>query len=467
MQETETTQQINIWHEIKNQLEMQLENSTFEEIFEHVDSIFTVKNNYIYLIVENDFIKRRIELLYLNRMNRMLENYVDERYEYRLITREDAETELTKEQNIKENTSFHNGEQQACANANLNPSYTFRNFVVGNSNRLAYTSSLKVADQPGIVANPLYIFGEVGLGKTHLMQCVGNYILEGDINKRVLYVKADEFVEDFVHYASKKKYKEFNEMYRHVDVLLVDDIQFLAKKDKSQEEFFKLFELLHSQQKQIVITSDRKASDLRDIMSRLTSRFSWGVTVDINRPDLEHRIKILEKKLKAETNDETLMPKKVIEYIASVFDNNVRELEGALKRVLFYCTAFDYEFNIKNAETALENLIKPKRNHYDLVRDKIQNILSVVSDYYNISTSDLVSKKRSRPYLFPRQIAMYLIKHLYDLPYKKIGSYFNNRDHSTVMHSVEKIDNDKQWDKAVHIDIEKLKHKCGEKNTSQ
>jgi chromosomal replication initiator protein len=273
---------------------------------------------------------------------------------------------------------------------NINTSYTFDSFVVGNSNRLAYTSAIKVADQPGIVANPLYIFGDVGLGKTHLMQCVGNYILEGDMNKRVLYVKTDQFVEEYVRHASKKKFDEFNDKYRNVDVLLVDDIQFLSGKDQSQNEFFKLFELLHGQQKQIVITSDRSANELKDIMSRLTSRFEWGVTVDINRPDLDHRIKILRKKLMAETSNAELIPDDVIEYIASVFDNNVRELEGALKRVLFYCTAFNIDFTVKNAEAALENLVKPRINDSFLSENKIKNIMSVVSDYYRISTSDLI-----------------------------------------------------------------------------
>jgi len=454
-------EQAQIWQEIKHDLANQLETNTFEEIFESIDSIFQVKNNYIYLIVENEFIKRRIEMLYLKRINRMLEHHVDEKHEYRLITKEQAEKELSQAVEYDPVKADHEP-NELFYKTNLNPSYTFNNFVVGNSNRLSYTSAIKVADQPGVVANPLYIFGDVGLGKTHLMQCVGNYILEGDINKRVLYVKADQFVEDYVRYASKKKYNEFTNLYRTVDVLLVDDIQFLAKKEKSQEEFFKLFEQLHNQQKQIVITSDRKASDLKDIMSRLTSRFAWGVTVDINRPDLDHRIKILEKKLMAETSDKDLIPQKVIEYIASVFDNNVRELEGALKRVLFYCTAFNYDFNIKNAEIALENLIKPKHNNKDFVKDRVQNLLSLVGEYYNISTNDLISKKRTRNFLYPRQIAMYLIKHIYDLPYKRIGKYFSNRDHSTVMHSVEKICNQLQINKNVKIDVEKLTIKCGE-----
>ncbi len=453
--------QVQIWHEIKHELANEIETDTYEEIFESIDSIFQVKNNYIYLIVENEFIKRRVEMLYLKRMNRMLEHYVTERHEFRLITKDNAQKELQSEKQYQPNEPDHHSDS-VTMKSNLNPSYTFSNFVVGHSNRLAYTSSIKVADQPGFVANPLYIFGDVGLGKTHLMQCVGNYILEGNINKRVMYVKADQFVEDYVRYASKKRYNEFANLYREVDVLLVDDIQFLAKKEKSQEEFFKLFEQLYNQQKQIVITSDRKASDLKDVMSRLTSRFAWGVTVDINRPDLDHRIKILEKKLMAETSDTDLIPNKVIEYIASVFDNNVRELEGALKRVLFYCTAFNYEFNIKNAEIALENLIRPKHNNRDYIKNKIQNVLSVVADYYNITVNDLVSKKRTRNFLFPRQVSMYLIKQTYDLPYKKIGEYFNNRDHSTVMHSVEKISNDLQTDKNIKIDVEKLKIKCGE-----
>ncbi len=452
---------LDVWQEIKAQLSLTYEEESYQETIDAIDSIFKVKNNYIYLIVENEFVKKRIELVYLKKMNRLLENYVSEPFQYRLITQDQAENELSDQKNYTPSAPEEDFGKPSFG-TNLNLSYTFENFVVGNSNRLAYTSAIKVADQPGVVANPLYIFGDVGLGKTHLMQCVGNYILESDIHKKVLYIKADQFVEEYVRLASKRKFDEFHSKFREIDVLLVDDIQFLAKKEKSQQEFFKLFEVLFNQQKQIVITSDRSASDLKDVMSRLTSRFLWGVTVDINRPDLDHRIRILEKKMMAETSDKDLIPHKVIEYIASVFDNNVRELEGALKRVLFYCTAFDYEFTVKNAEIALESLVKPKKNHKDFLKSKINNVLSVVSDYFNISTSDLVSKKRTRNYLYPRQISMYLIKNIYDIPYKKIGGYFSNRDHSTVMHSVEKITNEMTTDKNIQIDVEKLSIKCGE-----
>lgn len=450
-----------IWVEIKASLEEDLDEVVFTEIFEPVNTVFKVVNNYIYLIAPNDFIKRRIEMLYLNKLNRYLEFKLEEPHKFRIMTEKQASKELAQEKEFSINQP-DNSLENRYIQGNLNTSYTFDSFVVGNSNRLAYTSAIKVADQPGIVANPLYIFGDVGLGKTHLMQCVGNYILEGDMNKRVLYVKTDQFVEEYVRHASKKRFDEFNNKYRSVDVLLVDDIQFLSNKDQSQNEFFKLFELLHGQQKQIVITSDRSANELKDIMSRLTSRFEWGVTVDINRPDLDHRIKILRKKLMAETSNADLIPNDVIEYIASVFDNNVRELEGALKRVLFYCTAFNLDFTVENAEAALENLVKPRINDNFMSENKIKNVMSIVSDYYHISTSDLISKKRTAKYVFPRQVSMYLIKTLYDLPYKKIGTFFNNRDHSTVMHSVEKITNEIEMDINVKKDVEKLTIKCGQ-----
>ncbi len=451
-----------IWEEIKEKLENDLDEVVFTDIFEPVNTVFKVVNNYIYIVAPNDFIKKRIEILYLNKINKYLIGKFDETHKFKIITETQASEELENSREFSLTNPDLDTTNIKYMQGNLNPSYNFDSFVVGNSNRLAYTSAIKIADQPGIVANPLYIFGDVGLGKTHLMQCVGNYILEGDMNKKVLYIKTDQFIEEFVRYANKKKYDEFKQKYRDVDVLLVDDIQFLAKKQQTQEEFFKLFETLHGSQKQIVITSDRSANELKDIMSRLTSRFEWGVTVDINRPALDLRIKILKKKLTAETSDSSLIPDDVLEYIASVFENNVRELEGALKRVLFYCTAFNLDFNVKNAELALENLVKPRNNSKFLNENKINNILSVVSDYYRISTVDLISRKRTFKYVFPRQVSMYLIKTIYDIPYKKIGSYYNNRDHSTVMHSVEKITNEIEMNKNVKKDVEKLRIKCGE-----
>lgn len=452
----------NIWESIKSKLQITLEDDAFNENFGFINSVFKVVNNNIYLVVPNSYIKNKIETFYLNRLNVMLNELVTEKHLFKILTKEQASEELSKTAyNI---TSPETGLENKYKSG-LNNSYTFDNFVVGASNRLAYTSAIKVADQPGEIANPLYIFGDVGLGKTHLMQCVGNYILENDINKKVLYVKTDQFIEDYAKATQKKSFDEFSKKYENVDILLVDDIQFLSGKNQSQLEFFKIFEKLKEENRQIVITSDRPAQELYDIMSRLTSRFQWGLSVDINKPNLDHRILILKKKLQAETSDPNLIPDEVLEYIASIFDNNVRELEGALKRVLFYCTAFDYAFTIPNAEEALKNLINSKNISNKSVNEgNFNTVLDVVSAYYHITPTDLLSNKRQKKYVYPRQVSMYILKEVYDLTFKKIGQIFNNRDHSTVIYSIEQITNDIQTDQDKKTDIEKLLIKCGKKS---
>ncbi len=450
-----------LWEQIKAKLQIILDEDVYNETFAGITSVFKIVNNYVYLVAPNSFIKGKIESFYLNRLNGMLNELVQEKHMFKIITKEQAAEELAKAPYAV------NSPEQGLADkykTGLNNSYTFENFVVGASNRLAYTSAIKVADQPGVISNPLYIFGEVGLGKTHLMQCVGNYILENDVNKKVLYVKTDQFIEDYAKASVKKTFDEFSKKYENVDILLVDDIQFLSGKNQSQLEFFKIFEKLKENNKQIVITSDRPATELYDIMSRLTSRFSWGLSVDINRPSLDHRIQILKKKLQAETSDPELVPDNVLEYVASIFDNNVRELEGALKRVLFYCTAFDYKFTIANAEEALKNLINTKKiSNSAMANGNFNAVLDIVSAYYHITTSDLLSNKRTKQYVYPRQVSMYILKEVYDLTYKKIGQIFNDKDHSTVIYSIEQIANDMQTDKDKKTDIEKLLIKCGKK----
>jgi chromosomal replication initiator protein len=452
----------NIWNAIKAQLEIDLDEAVFKETFVDLTNVFKVSNNNIYLIAPNPYVKGKIDNFWVNRLNGMLNEQLHDKHVFKIITRDQVAEELAKSQPYQVNTP-----DPALATqykTGLSNAYTFDSFVVGASNRLAYTSAIKVADQPGVFANPLYIFGDVGLGKTHLMQCIGNYVLENDLNKKVLYVKTDQFIEDYGKAAQKKMFDDFSKKYENIDILLVDDIQFLAGKTQSQLEFFKIFERLKESNKQIVITSDRPASELFDIMSRLTSRFEWGLSVDINRPNLDHRILILKKKLQAETFNPDLIPDQVLEFIASIFDNNVRELEGALKRVLFYCTAFDYKFTIATAEEALKNLLNSK----DISNKNVNNgnyntVLDVVSAYYRITATDLLSTKRSKQYVYPRQVSMYILKDLYDLTYKKIGQIFNNRDHSTVIYSIEQIANDIQTDKAKKDDVDKLLIKCGKK----
>jgi chromosomal replication initiator protein len=451
-----------IWKKIKSTLQVDFENDIYNEHFASINNVFKINNNFVYLIAPNSYIKSKIDNFYINRLNYLLNNYVEEKFLFKIITKDQAAIEIQKDQPYEINRPEENLENKY--KTGLNNAYTFDNFVVGPSNRLAYTSAIKVADQPVTFANPLYIFGDVGLGKTHLMECIGNYTLENNIKQKVLYVKTDQFIEDYATAAQNKTFDAFSRKYENVDMLLVDDIQFLAGKTKTQLEFFKIFEKLKDNSRQIVITSDRPASELFDIMSRLTSRFEWGISVDIDKPNLEHRILILKKKLSNETSNPDLISDEILEYIASVFDNNVRELEGALKRVLFYCTAFNYKFTIENTQEALKNLINSKNaSDKQIDRTNYNNILDIVSNYYNINTTDLLSKKRQKKYVFARQISMYIIKNLYDLTFKKIGQIFNGRDHSTVIYSIEQIFNYIQSDKSVKNDVEKLLIKCGKK----
>ncbi len=266
----------NLWENIKSKLKITLDEDVYNETFGGITNVFKVVNNNIYLVAPNSYVKSKIDAFYLNRLNAMLTDLVPEKHLFKILTKEQAADELSK-------TAYNiNSPEQGLENkykTGLNNSYTFDNFVVGASNRLAYTSAIKVADQPGAIANPLYIFGDVGLGKTHLMQCVGNYILENDIHKRVLYAKTDQFIEDYARAAQKKTFEEFSKKYENVDILLVDDIQFLAGKTQSQLEFFKIFEKLKESNKQIVITSDRRryqpsesGSPDSDPQEKITSR---------------------------------------------------------------------------------------------------------------------------------------------------------------------------------------------------
>ena len=308
------------WHHVLDKLEFEFDNDTFNEVFRPC-VVHEFKNGYIVVVTPNDYIKTKLNKLYIHKINEIISNLVkDEVVRVKFITKNEIKEEviITKpEPNLK--NKYRN---------NLNANYNFNNFVVGQSNMFAFRMAMKVADQPGVVANPFYIFGSVGLGKTHLMEAIGNYILDNDVNKRVLYVKASEFLEDYGKMCAGNLSNEFfNEKYRNLDVLLIDDIQTLELGKKSQLEFFKIFDILYTDNKQIVITSDRPAKEL-NIMERLTSRFEVGLTVDVQTPSHEHRMDIVKKKLIE--NGYEQIDDEVCEYIADNFTNNIRELEGAI-----------------------------------------------------------------------------------------------------------------------------------------
>lgn len=319
--------------------------------------------------------------------------------------------------------------------SNLNYHYTFENFVVGGGNRLAYNIALAVSEDPGSRYNPLFIYGGSGLGKTHLMQAIGNQIhIQGD-DKRILYVTCEDFVNDFINNLSKNNMTKFRNKYRDIDILLVDDIQFLAKKEAMQEEFFHTFNHLYQNGKQLVITCDTQPSEISKLTDRLRTRFEWGIMVDITVPDLETRMAILQRKLNADNMLEDV-PRNVIEYIASQFDSNIRELEGGLSRVVAYSTMFGK--NDITLELAIEALKGFSKSQQAVI--SIYKIQKVVASYFNIQVDDLKSKKRKQPLVKYRHIAVYLCKLLTDSSLQKIGKEFGGRDHTTVMHSVQTIE---------------------------
>ncbi|MGL4831669.1 MAG: chromosomal replication initiator protein DnaA [Propionibacteriaceae bacterium] len=314
----------------------------------------------------------------------------------------------------------------------LNPKYTFDSFVIGSSNRFAHAAAIAVAEQPGKAYNPLLIYGDSGLGKTHLLHALGHYVHQYVERARVKYVSTEELTNDFINSISDNKTSEFRSRYREVDVLLVDDIQFLESKIQTQEEFFHTFNTLHNAQKQIVMTSDRPPKLLEALEPRLRSRFEWGLITDIQPPDLETRIAILRKKASAERL--TVGPD-VLEFIASKVTRNIRELEGALIRVAAFASLNRTEVDMGLAEIVLRDLI-PDGAETEI---NVSQIMSQTAAYYGITVDDLCSKNRTQVLVSARQIAMYLSRELTDLSLPKIGQAFGGRDHTTVIHSVNKV----------------------------
>ena len=334
----------------------------------------------------------------------------------------------------------------------LNLKYTFDTFVVGNSNRFAHAASLAVAQSPAKAYNPFFIYGGVGLGKTHLMHAIGHYILEQDPSCKVLYISSERFTNELINSIRDDKNVEFRNKYRTIDVLLIDDIQFIAGKERTQEEFFHTFNALHDANKQIVISSDRPPKEIPTLEERLRSRFEWGLITDIQPPDFETRIAILQKKAMMEN---LVVPSDVINFIATKIETNIRELEGALIRIVAYSSLTDSPIDLSLAEQVLKDILpdeKPKQV-------TSQQIIEEVGSYFSVSPEEFKSKKRTKDVAFARQVAMYLCCELTDLSLPKIGEEFGGRDHTTVIHARDKIANDANKDSQLSSLIENLRKK--------
>lgn len=334
----------------------------------------------------------------------------------------------------------------------LNPKYTFNSFVIGNSNRFAHAASLAVAESPAKAYNPLFIYGGVGLGKTHLMHAIGHYILNGNPNAKVVYVSSEKFTNELINAIKDDKNEEFRNKYRNVDILLIDDIQFIAGKERTQEEFFHTFNALHDANKQIILSSDRPPKEIPTLEDRLRSRFEWGLIADIQVPDFETRMAILKKKADVENLN---VANEVMGYIATRIKSNIRELEGALIRIIAYSSLTNREVTVDLASEALKDIISKKQGKHVTI-DSIQDI---VSSYFNLRVDDLKSQRRTRNVAYPRQIAMYLSRKLTDMSLPKIGEEFGGRDHTTVIHAYEKISENLKTDDSLQNTVNDITKK--------
>ena len=444
-----------IWNKFLESIQSNVNSMVYTTWFSKT-KLLSIEENKITLVVPLEIHRKRIQETYHNLIVNVFNKITGKMYEIEVLLEEEKkkkeEPKIVQEQLFVETTSKFNHK------SNLNPNYTFETFIVGNSNKLAHAAAFAVAESPGLTYNPLFIYGNSGLGKTHLMQAIGNYI-EQNSQKRVLYVTSEQFISDFSGIGRKDENDSsynyvdyFKDKYRNIDVLIIDDIQFLAG-PKTQQEFFHTFNTLYDDKKQIIISSDRSPNDLKLLEDRLRTRFCWGLTVDIYPPDMELRINILKKKIEGNKINKDI-PEEVLEYIASNMASDVRQLEGAITRLLAYSTIMGgADITLSLAVDALKDFINKGTSE----KTNISRVQKVVADYFQISVDDLKGKKRSASVAFPRQIAMYLSREILNESYQRIGLEFGGRDHSTVMSSCDKISDNIKTTQSIRDTVEKIK----------
>ena len=447
---------VELWNSCLEYLKSKTDNISFSIWFKDAELV-KVQDRILVIRVPTIYIKDHINQFYTELLEEMIEKCSDVPYEYEVVIQEDLEKEEVKNEPVIIESGIDLPKFKED-NSNLNSSYTFDNFVVGDTNRFAATVGLSVAEQPGKVYNPLFIYGKSGLGKTHLMHAIGNYIKK-NTQKSVLYVTSDTFISDFTNLYKKdeEKYEleqRFKDKYRNVDVLIIDDIQFLGGATKTQDEFFNTFNFLHQGQKQIIISSDRSPDDLKVLEDRLKTRFNWGITVNIMPPDYELRLKIIKNKI-AGKEASALIKQEVLEFIANNCESDVRHLEGTINR-LFAVTAM-YSPKEINLEFAQENL-KDYIGNSLYITNNIAKIQKAVAEYYDLTVENLKSKKRTANINKARQIAMYLCKMTTEETIERIGLEFN-RDHATVIHACDKIDEEYKKNDELKEQVKEIKIK--------
>lgn len=441
----------NLWQEVLKVLESSLEKPTFETCLKNTRLMSADKNTFVIGVspFAKNWLKKKKN--YKSLINDALYIVSGKRYNTHIIAVEDdnavnEEPELIVVEEKKDNYSF-----QQCNNT-LNSRYTFGTFVIGENNRLAHAASIAVSESPGTMYNPLFIYGGVGLGKTHLLQAIGHKVMQKNNKSKVFYVSTEKFAYEFIQSIQDTQQSiPFKDKYRNVDVLLIDDIQFLMNKERTQEEFFNTFNALHHANKQIVISSDRPPKEIHTLHDRLRSRFEWGLIADIQPPDLETRMAILGKKAEHEKKS---IPNEVIQYIAEKVASNIRELEGALIKVIAFASFNGVDITEKMAKEVLKDILsegKDKTLTPEIIQKK-------VSEYFGIKVNDIISEKRDQRFSYPRQIAMYFTREMTNLSTPDTAKAFGKKDHSTVLHACKKISSLLADNPSTKNDIDNIKN---------
>ena len=440
----------NIWAKTLETIKSELSEVSFNTWIKSCEPI-SISSDTITISVPNSFTQDILDKRYKDLVANSIEVVCSKLYKIEFV----IASEASEKEDLKE-TSSNSASKSIVVNdemsSTLNPKYTFNSFVIGNSNRFAHAASLAVAESPAKAYNPLFIYGGVGLGKTHLMHARGHYILDNNPSAKVVYVSSEKFTNELINAIKDDKNEDFRNKYRNVDVLLIDDIQFIAGKERTQEEFFHTFNALHDANKQIILSSDRPPKEIPTLEDRLRSRFEWGLIADIQVPDFETRMAILKKKADVENLN---VANEVMGYIATKIKSNIRELEGALIRIIAYSSLTNRDVTVDLATEALKDIISKKQGKHitiDLIQD-------VVSSYFNLRVEDLKSQRRTRNVAHPRQIAMYLSRKLTDMSLPKIGEEFGGRDHTTVIHAYEKISENLKTDDSLQHTVNDITKK--------
>ncbi|MDB2729948.1 chromosomal replication initiator protein DnaA [Clostridioides difficile] len=430
---------VSLWDKTLQLIKGDLTSVSFNTFFKNIVPLKIHLNDLI-LLAPSDFNKDILENRYLHLIEDAISQLSLKKYNIKFVLSEKEVADLN-----SDSTDLN----YRVLYPNLNPKYTFDTFVIGNSNRFAHAACVAVAESPAKAYNPLFLYGGVGLGKTHLMHAIGHHIVSQKKDSKVVYVSSEKFTNELINSIKDDKNEEFRNKYRNVDVLLIDDIQFIAGKERTQEEFFHTFNTLHEANKQIIISSDRPPKDIPTLEDRLRSRFEMGLITDIQAPDFETRIAILRKKAQLERID---VPNEVMSYIAKNIKSNIRELEGALTRVVAYSSLSNRVISFDLATEALKDIITTSKNE----EINVLRIKEKVSSVFNLKMEDFNSKKRTRSIAYPRQIAMYLTRELTDLSLPKIGEEFGGRDHTTVIHAHDKVSKNIEESEEIKTKIDKI-----------